>query len=37
MTRQYSRLVSAWIAGIDLDPALYGTHSRPVAFALRKP
>jgi integrase len=26
-TRQYSRLVSAWIAGIDLDPALYGTHS----------
>jgi integrase len=25
-TRQYSRLVSAWIAGIDLDPALYGTH-----------
>jgi integrase len=26
-TRQYSRLVSAWVAGIDLDPALYGTHS----------
>jgi integrase len=26
-TRQYSRLVSAWIAGIDLDPAFYGTHS----------
>jgi integrase len=26
-TRQYSRLVSAWIAGIGLDPALYGTHS----------
>ena len=26
-TRQYSRLVSAWIAGIDLDPALYGIHS----------
>ena len=26
-TRQYSRLVSAWIAAIDLDPALYGTHS----------
>jgi integrase len=26
-TRQYSRLVSAWIAGIDLDPALRGPHS----------
>ena len=26
-TRQYRRVVSAWIAGIDLDPALYGTHS----------
>jgi integrase len=26
-TRQYGRLVSAWIAGIDLDSALYGTHS----------
>jgi integrase len=26
-TRQYSRLVSAWVVGIDLDPALYGTHS----------
>jgi integrase len=26
-TQQYRRLVSAWIAGIDLDPALYGTHS----------
>src|SRR5215472_2426991 len=26
-TRQYNRLVSAWIVGIDLDPTLYGTHS----------
>jgi len=26
-TRHHSRLVSAWIAGIDLDPAPYGTHS----------
>jgi integrase len=26
-TRQYARLVSGWIAGIGLDPALYGTHS----------
>src|SRR5215831_2134307 len=26
-TRQYSRLVSAWIAAIDLEPAFYGTHS----------
>ena len=26
-TRHYSRLVSTWIGGIDLDPALYGTHS----------
>jgi site-specific recombinase XerD len=26
-TRQYGRLVSAWIDGIDLDAALYGTHS----------
>jgi integrase len=26
-TRQYSRLVSTWIAGIGLDPRLFGTHS----------
>jgi integrase len=26
-TRQYARLVSGWIAGIGLDPALYGTRS----------
>src|ERR1700756_1624658 len=26
-TRQYARLVSGWIAGIGLDPALYGAHS----------
>jgi integrase len=26
-TRQYSRLVSQWIAGIDLDPRFFGTHS----------
>ena len=26
-TRQYSRIVKAWIKEIDLDPALYGTHS----------
>jgi integrase len=26
-TRQYARLVSAWIAGIGLDPHLFGTHS----------
>ncbi len=26
-TRQYARLLSEWIAGIGLDPALYGTHS----------
>jgi integrase len=26
-TRQYSRLVSGWIAGIGLDPRLFGTHS----------
>jgi integrase len=26
-TRQYARLVSAWIGSIDLDPALFGTHS----------
>jgi integrase len=26
-TRQYSRLLSEWIAGIGLDPALFGTHS----------
>jgi integrase len=26
-TRQYSRLVSSWIAGIGLDPHLFGTHS----------
>jgi len=26
-TRQYSRLVSDWIAVIGLDPSLFGTHS----------
>jgi integrase len=26
-TRQYARLVSDWIAGIGLDPHLFGTHS----------
>ena len=26
-TRQYSRLVSIWIADIGLDPRLFGTHS----------
>ncbi len=26
-TRQYARLLCEWIAGIGLDPALYGTHS----------
>jgi len=27
MTRQYARLVSEWIAGIGLEPKLFGTHS----------
>jgi integrase len=26
-TRQYARLTSAWIAGIGLDPHIFGTHS----------
>lgn len=26
-TRQYARLVSQWIASVDLDPSLFGTHS----------
>ena len=26
-TRQYARLLSEWIAGIGLDPSIYGTHS----------
>ena len=26
-TRQYSRLLSEWVAGIGLDPSLFGTHS----------
>jgi integrase len=26
-TRQYARLVATWIAGIGLDPRLFGTHS----------
>lgn len=26
-TRQYARLVKAWVARIGLDPAVYGTHS----------
>ena len=25
--RQYARIVEAWVTGIGLDPALYGTHS----------
>lgn len=26
-TRQYARIVKAWVAAIDLDPAMYGTHT----------
>jgi integrase len=26
-TRQYSRLVSEWVASVGLDPSLFGTHS----------
>jgi site-specific recombinase XerC len=26
-TRQYARLVDAWVAAVDLAPAAYGTHS----------
>ena len=26
-TRQYARLVAEWIAGIGLDPHIFGTHS----------
>ncbi len=26
-TRQYSRLLAEWVAGIGLDPTLFGTHS----------
>jgi integrase len=26
-TRQYARLLSAWISGIGLDPSMFGTHS----------
>jgi len=26
-TRQYARLIAEWIAGIGLDPHLFGTHS----------
>ena len=26
-TRQYARLLSEWLAGIGLDPHMYGTHS----------
>ncbi len=26
-TRQYARLVARWIAGIGLNPSLFGTHS----------
>jgi site-specific recombinase XerC len=25
--RQYTRIVSSWVAEIGLDPSLYGTHS----------
>lgn len=27
LTRQYARLLSSWLAGIGLDPHLFGTHS----------
>jgi integrase len=27
MTRHYARLVAEWIAGIGLDPHIFGTHS----------
>jgi integrase len=26
-TRQYARLVSEWVAGVGLDPHVFGTHS----------
>jgi integrase len=26
-TRQYARIVKAWVATIGLDPAMYGTHT----------
>lgn len=26
-TRQYARIVEAWVASIGLDPSVYGTHS----------
>ena len=26
-TRQYARLLSQWIAGVGLDPSMFGTHS----------
>ena len=25
--RQYARIVKAWVTSIDLDPAMYGTHT----------
>ena len=29
-TRQYARCVASWVAGIGLDPKLFGTHSHGV-------
>jgi len=26
-TRQYARVLAQWLAGVGLDPHLYGTHS----------
>jgi len=26
-TRQYARIVKAWVAAIGLDPTMYGTHT----------
>lgn len=26
-TRQYARIVKAWVTAIGLDPAMYGTHT----------
>ncbi|PRA47329.1 hypothetical protein CQZ98_22740 [Pseudomonas sp. MYb115] len=27
VTRQYARVVKAWVTAIGLDPAMYGTHT----------
>ncbi len=34
-TRQYARIVEAWVKVIGLDPAMYGTHTMSISWTFR--